>query len=82
MPAIFLLSVFFFKDFIHLFLERGEGREKGREKNIIGYSMHPSWRPGPQPKNVPWPAIVLATFCFAGQHLTNWATLVGAIVSF
>ena len=24
----------FFKDFIYLFLERGEGREKERERNI------------------------------------------------
>ena len=26
--------VYFFKDFIYLFLERGEGREKERERNI------------------------------------------------
>ena len=25
---------FFFEDFIYLFLERGEGREKARERNI------------------------------------------------
>ena len=28
------LGPYFFKDFIYLFLERGEGREKEREKNI------------------------------------------------
>ena len=28
------LSLFFLKDFIYLFLERGEGREKKRERNI------------------------------------------------
>ena len=28
------LGEFFFKDFIYLFLERGEGREKERERNI------------------------------------------------
>ena len=28
------MALYFFKDFIYLFLERGEGREKEREKNI------------------------------------------------
>ena len=34
---------FFWKDFIYLFLERGEGREKERERNInVGFPlMHP-----------------------------------------
>ena len=32
MPVIFFL--FFLKDFIYLFLDRGEGREKERERNI------------------------------------------------
>ena len=34
---LFFLS--FFKDFIHLFLERGEGKEKER-KTLIGYLSH------------------------------------------
>ena len=29
-----LWYIYFLKDFIYLFLERGEGREKGRERNI------------------------------------------------
>ena len=29
-----VLGFFFFKDFIYLFLERGEGKEKDRERNI------------------------------------------------
>ena len=35
-PSIpsFLGALFFFKDFIYLFLVRGEGREKERERNI------------------------------------------------
>ena len=41
---------FFKKDFIYLFLERGERREKEREKNI---NMCPSWGPGWQPRHVP-----------------------------
>ena len=32
----------FFKDFIYLFLERGEGREKERERNINVREKHPS----------------------------------------
>ena len=30
----------FFKDFIYLFLERGEGREKDRERNIDVQEKH------------------------------------------
>ena len=30
----------FFKDFIHLFLERGEGREKAREIHVDVREMH------------------------------------------
>ena len=33
---------FFKKDFIYLFLEGGEGREKGRERNIDVQEKHPS----------------------------------------
>ena len=30
----------FFKDFIYLYLERGEGREKERERNISVFASH------------------------------------------
>ena len=46
----------FHKDFIYLFLERGEGREKERETNInmCGRLSHaPYWGPGPQPRPMP-----------------------------
>ena len=44
-------SVFtFFKDFVYLFLERGEGREKEREKNIN------VWLPLTHPLLGTWPA--------------------------
>ena len=33
-PIIFWFNTFFKKDFIYLLLERGEGREKERERNI------------------------------------------------
>ena len=48
------LSFFFFEDFIYLFLERGEGKEKGRETSMCGcLSRAPYWGPGLQPRHVP-----------------------------
>ena len=44
----FILSSF--KDFMYLFLERGEGREKERERNIN------VWLPFMRPLLGPWPA--------------------------
>ena len=42
------------KDFIYLFLERMEGREKERERNINGcLSCVPYWELGLQPRQVP-----------------------------
>ena len=51
----------YLKDFIYVFLERGEGREKQRERNIDVWKKHqlvashacPNRRPGPQPRHVP-----------------------------
>ena len=42
------ISFFFFKGFIYLFLERGEGREKEREKNISVWLPLSSLAPGTQ----------------------------------
>ena len=40
---------FFFFNFIYSFLERGEGKEKGRETSMCGCLSHtPYWGPGPQ----------------------------------
>ena len=37
---------FFFKDFIYLFLDRGEGKERGRETSMCGcLSCIPNWGP-------------------------------------
>ena len=50
--------LFCFNDFIYLFLERGEGREKERERNIDVpekhrlVASHMPWGPGPQPRHV------------------------------
>ena len=35
-------AIFFFEDFIYLFLERGEGREKARERNTDMRSAAPT----------------------------------------
>ena len=55
-------QIVFFKDLINLFLERGEGREKERERNINVQEIHqsltcllhaPNWGPHLQPRHVP-----------------------------
>ena len=74
----------FLKDFIYLFLERGEGREKERERNITVREKHwsvasltcPDQGPNLQPSHVPWPRIKRAAFHFAEWRPTNWATVV------
>ena len=44
---------FFLKNFIYLFLERGEGRETRRETLMCGcLSSTPYWGPGLQPRHV------------------------------
>ena len=71
---------FSFKDFIYLCLERGEGKEKERERNIHARPL-PHWGPGPQPKHVSWLGIEPVTLWFAGQHSIHWATSVRAAFS-
>ena len=50
-----LFSFLFKKDFIYLFLERGEERENVKERNIDMWLplAYPYWGPGPQPRHVP-----------------------------
>ena len=60
----------FFKDFIHSFLERGEGKEKERETSIDMREKHHqlplNWGLNPQPRHVSSPGIELATFHLVG----------------
>ena len=68
--------------FIHL-LERGEGREKGREGSVYGCLSHaPNWGPGLQPRHVPWPGIEPATLQFVGRCSIHWDTLARETVAF
>ena len=68
------------KDFIYLFLEKGEVREKERERNISVWLLlaHPLLGPWPQPRYVPWLSIEPETLWFAGPHSIHWATPVSA----
>ena len=64
-----------FKMLFILFLDRGEGRKKGRETSMCGcLSSAPYWGPGPQPRHVPWLEIEPVTFWLAGQCSIHWAT--------
>ena len=46
----FILFFNFFKDFIYLFLDRGEAWERGRETSMCGCLLNtPHQGPGPQP---------------------------------
>ena len=75
----------FFKDFIYLFLERGEGK-KERERNIsvrekhplVASHKHPNCGRNPQPRHVPWPGNESTTFRFARWRSSNWAAPVRA----
>ena len=80
---------FFFLRFDLFILERREGKEKERERNICArdtqihcLSHAPNWGPGPQPRHVPWPGIKPVTFQFTGQHSIHWITPARAIVLF
>ena len=72
-----LVDSFFFPAFkiFYLFLERGEGRERGRETSVCDcLSCTPHWGPGLQLRHVPWLGIEPATLWFAGPPSIHWAT--------
>ena len=69
-----VIYIFCFKDFIYLFLERGEGRKRGKETPVCGcLSSTPYWGPGLQPRHVPWLGIEPVTLWFAGWCSIPWA---------
>ena len=71
-----IIFSFFFLDFIYLFLESREGREKERKETWrCGCLTHtPNWGPGPHPRHVLWLGIKLVTLWFAGPLSIHWAT--------
>ena len=68
--------------FFFFFRERGEEREKKRERNIHTREKHrsvaslsrPDWGRNQPPTHVPWQGIELVTFHFAGWCPTNRVT--------
>ena len=82
LPSPFYFFKFYFKDFIYLLLERGQGREKERERNtsvgemcgLVPSHTPPIPGPGPQPRHAPWLGIKVATFRFAGLCSVHWPT--------
>ena len=62
-----------------MILERGEGREGERERNIdvrekhqpAAFHMHPNQETNLQPRHVPYPGIKPVTFWFEEQHPTS-----------
>ena len=68
--------LFFFKEFIYLFLDIGEGREKERERNIN------VWLPLIHPQKGTWPSTQARALTenqtrdlwFTGQCSIHWAT--------
>ena len=81
-PIFYILL--FFKDFVYLFFERGEGREEERERNINVWLplVRPYQGPGPQSRHVPWPGSKPTTLLFTGWHPIHWVTSAGATFCF
>ena len=79
-------TVLFFFSFwrFYLFPDRGEGKEKERERNISVWwpLVHPHLGPGLQPRHVPWLGTKPVTIWLAGWHSVHWATSARALCLF
>ena len=73
---------------MYLFLERGEGSEKDRERDFdvreklpwVASPVQPSWGLNPQPGMCPDRGMKPATLCFAEQSPTNRAIQIKSII--
>ena len=70
----------YFKDFIYLFLERGEEREKSIMCGCLLCTFN--WGAGPQPKHAPWLGTELPILWFTGRHSIHQAIPVTAPENF
>ena len=75
----------FFKDYIYLFLERGEGRGREVERNMDVWEEYqlvafhvPSTRDKACSLGMSWPGTELGTSQFGRLCLTHWDTLIRA----
>ena len=75
------LKTIFKKDFIYLFLEKGEGKEREKHQCVVA-SRAPYWGPSPQPRHVPWLGIGLQILWFIGPHSIHWAIPARALCAF
>ena len=67
-----ILQFFIFKDFIYLFVERGEEMEEEGEASMCGCLLSaPYWGHGLQPRQVPCLGIEPATRWSIGRHSTR-----------
>ena len=78
------IASFFFKNLINLFLERGAGREKKREKNINVWLplMYPLLGTCPATQACALTGNQTHDFWFAGRFSIHWATPAGYSLKF
>ena len=77
------ISSWFFKNFIFIFSETGEGMEKERESSMRGCLLHgPSLGPCLEPRHMSWLRLELLIFWFTGWPSIHWATAARAHCGF
>ena len=75
-------AILFIFYFLNIYREGKGGGKRGKETSIDCFSPTPNRGPGLQPRHVPWPAMELVTFGFAGWCSIHWATPAIAIYLF
>ena len=82
-----IFIIIFLRFYLLIFRKRRRKGEREGEKHpcvrdtLIGCLLWtPNWRPGPQPRHVPWLGIKLVTFGSSGRHSLYWAMPARAII--